>query len=150
MKTRAIPLLALSFASLCSLRAADEPWTEKELLPPAQLAKRLENGDKPLLIFVGPGYLFRTNHITGAMDGGMASKAEGIQGLMALVKDRKPGDEIILYCGCCPMNVCPNIRPAVRTLKEAGFTNVKLLHIPDRLADDWTSKGYPVESSNPQ
>ncbi|MEP7364391.1 MAG: rhodanese-like domain-containing protein [Acidobacteriota bacterium] len=148
MTTRILSLAALALVSLLPLRAADEPWTEKELLPPATLAKRLSDGDKPFMIFVGPGFLFRTKHIPGASDAGMASKPEGMAALMALVKGKSPDTEIILYCGCCPMNVCPNIRPAVKALKEAGYKNVKLLHLPTRLADDWTSKGYPVESSN--
>ena len=147
MALRSLPVALLVAFSLLPLQAADEPWTAKELLRPADLAKRLNKGDKPFMIFIGPNRLFRTKHIPGASDAGMASKPEGIAGLMALVKGKPPETEIILYCGCCPMNVCPNIRPAVKALKDAGFKNVKLLHIPDRLADDWTSKGYPVESS---
>lgn len=144
-----IPALALlGLSSLLPLASAAEPWTAEEILEPPQLAQRLKSGDKPLMIFVGPAYLYRTKRLPGAHDGGMASKPAGIASLMALVKGKPPATEIILYCGCCPMNVCPNIRPAVKALKDAGFTKVRLLHIPNRLADDWTSKGYPVESSN--
>jgi len=146
MITRVLPLALLTLAALPPVHAA-EPWTAQELLAPADLAKRLTGGDKPLMIFIGPAYLYRAKHIAGSLDAGMASKPEGIEGLMKLVKGRAPGGEIILYCGCCPMNVCPNIRPAVKALKEAGFTKVRLLEIPSRLADDWTAKGYPVESA---
>jgi thiosulfate/3-mercaptopyruvate sulfurtransferase len=147
MTARILSVAALAVLTLLPLRA-EEPWTEKELLPPADLAKRLTGGEKPFMIFVGPGYLFRAKRIPGARDAGMASKPEGLAALMALVKGKPADAEIILYCGCCPLNVCPNVRPAVKALKDAGYKNVKLLHTPTRLADDWTSKGYPVESSN--
>jgi len=141
--------LALLAAAVCVPAAlrAEEPWTAKELLAPAKLAQRLNGGEKPFLVYVGPNYLFRAKHIAGSIDAGMAAKPEGIQSLLALVKGKAPGTEIIIYCGCCPMNVCPNIRPAMKALKGAGFTNVKLLELPTRLADDWTSKGYPAETS---
>lgn len=146
MINRALPLALFTLAALLPLQAA-EPWTAQELLQPAALAKRLTSGEKPLMIYIGPAYLYRAKHITGSLDAGPASKPEGIEGLMKLVKGKPPATEIILYCGCCPMNVCPNIRPAVKALKEAGFKTVRLLEIPNRLAEDWTAKGYPAESA---
>ncbi|MBN8729580.1 MAG: rhodanese-like domain-containing protein [Acidobacteria bacterium] len=148
MKIRILTLALLTAAVWRpALPASGEPWTAKELLPPSQLAQRLKGGEKPLILYVGPNYLYRAKHIAGAVDAGMAAKPEGIQSLLALVKGKAPGTEIIFYCGCCPMNVCPNIRPAIKALKGAGFTNIKLLELPTRLADDWTSKGYPSETS---
>lgn len=145
--THRFPALILAALTMTVTLPAAEPWTAAELLPPAQLAQRLTAGEKPLVIFVGPQYLYRAKHIAGSLDGGMAAKPEGIASLLALVKGKAPGTEIILYCGCCPMNVCPNIRPAVKALKNAGFTKVRLLELPTRLAQDWTEKGYPVASS---
>lgn len=144
--THRFPALILAALTMTAALPAAEPWTASELLPPAHLAKRLTAGEKPLVIFVGPQYLYRAKHIAGSLDGGMASKPEGITSLLALVKGKAPGTEIILYCGCCPMNVCPNIRPAVKALKNAGFTKVRLLELPTRLAQDWTEKGYPAAS----
>lgn len=148
MNSRILRFACLT-AAVClpALVSAQEPWTAKELLAPAKLAQRLNGGEKPLVLYVGPNYLYRAKHIAGAVDAGMAAKPEGIQSLMALVKGKAPGTEIIIYCGCCPMNVCPNIRPAMKALKGAGFTNVRLLELPTRMADDWTSKGYPAETS---
>lgn len=125
---------------------AAEPWTAKELLPPATLAERLTKGDKPVMIYVGPAYLWRVKHIPNSIDAGMASKPEGIESLKQILKDKPKTTEVIVYCGCCPMNVCPNIRPAMQWIKQAGYTNVKLLELPTRLADDWTNKGFPTEA----
>jgi hypothetical protein len=46
------------------------------------------------------------------------------------------------------MEHCPNIRPACDALKEMGFSQVKVLNIPERFGDDWTAKGYPVEKGD--
>jgi thiosulfate/3-mercaptopyruvate sulfurtransferase len=55
--------------------------------------------------------------------------------------DRKK--EVVVYCGCCPYEHCPNVRPAVALLKELKFTNYKLLDLPHNMKTDWLDKGYP-------
>lgn len=52
--------------------------------------------------------------------------------------------EVVLYCGCCPFNVCPNIRPAFKALTDLGFKNAKLLNIPKNIKVDWIDKKYPI------
>jgi hypothetical protein len=51
----------------------------------------------------------------------------------------------VIYCGCCPMLKCPNIRPAYSTLKELGFTHIRVLSLPTNLHTDWVSKDYPSD-----
>lgn len=136
-------LAALSIATAMFAQAPDT-WTPKELLAPADLAARLEEGEKPLVVYIGPASIYRTKHIPGALDAGMASRPEGIVGLLAAVKGKPADAEVIVYCGCCPMKVCPNIRPAIKALKDAGFRNVRLLELPTRFSDDWVAKGYPA------
>jgi hypothetical protein len=75
---------------------------------------------------------------------GAASNAEGLEGLKKLVTKLARNQMIVIYCGCCPWDDCPNIRPAYQALKEMGFTNFKVLDIPNRMGDDWTAKGYPI------
>ena len=50
---------------------------------------------------------------------------------------------IVIYCGCCPFEHCPNIRPAFALLNEMKFTRHKLLNIEHNIKTDWISKGYP-------
>ena len=89
--------------------------------------------------------LYRSRHILHAIDAGPASTPEGITALKkALASVPKNGD-IVIYCGCCPMDKCPNIRPAYRALKELGFTNVRVLSLPTNTHTDWYSKDYPSE-----
>jgi hypothetical protein len=51
--------------------------------------------------------------------------------------------EVVIYCGCCPFDKCPNVRPAITALKEMKFTNYYLLNLPQNIRADWISKGYP-------
>jgi hypothetical protein len=34
---------------------------------------------------------------------------------------------VVIYCGCCPLDKCPNVRPAFTLLKTMGFTNLHVL-----------------------
>jgi rhodanese-related sulfurtransferase len=83
-------------------------------------------------------------HIPGSQYAGAASRPDPLAELKKLVANLPRNQQIVIYCGCCPWNNCPNIRPAFEALKEMGFVNLKALDIPERLGDDWTAKGYPV------
>ena len=122
------------------------PITPTDLIAPAQLNSQLAavKAGKILLIQVGFHRMYAMAHIPGSQYAGPAAKVEGIEALKKLVAMLPHNQKIVIYCGCCPWNDCPNVRPAFQTLKEMGFTNLKVLDIPARLGDDWTAKGYPV------
>jgi hypothetical protein len=86
----------------------------------------------------------QTLHIPDAVFAGPANKAEGIADLRKAVGDLPKDTAIVIYCGCCPMKDCPNIRPAYRALRELGFTNLRVLDLPTNFHTDWVLKGYPV------
>jgi hypothetical protein len=52
---------------------------------------------------------------------------------------------LVIYCGCCPLEKCPNLRPAFIALHEMGFTNLRALILPTSFAVDWSDKGLPQE-----
>ena len=123
------------------------------LIEPKDLAARLSaSGDKPVVIQVGPNVLYRSRHIPDALYAGPGSKPEGLELLKAAVAKLPHDREIVLYCGCCPWDRCPNIKPAIELLKQSGFTRVSALYIPENFKTDWIDHGYPVtspaESSN--
>lgn len=97
---------------------------------------------------VGPRLIYNGNHIVNALYAGPAARDEGIDKLLKAVASYPKDSPLMIYCGCCPMEMCPNIRPAFAALKKAGFTHVTVLEIPKDLAVDWTEKGYPVEKGN--
>jgi thiosulfate/3-mercaptopyruvate sulfurtransferase len=135
---RLIPLLLVGL----SLSAGTDPWTDNDLIQPEQASKDLHTA---LFIHVGFPVLYRSVHITGSVFAGPGSKEEGIADLKKAVAGQPRTREIVLYCGCCPFDKCPNIRPAFAALHEMGFTHVKAMVIPTNLKTDWIDKGYPTD-----
>jgi thiosulfate/3-mercaptopyruvate sulfurtransferase len=127
--------------------AASDPWAPGELLRPAELAGAIQSGKAPIVVSVAFPILYRGKHIVHAINGGPGSKPEGIEALKNAVAKLPKEADIVIYCGCCPMLKCPNIRPAYRTLKDLGFTHIRILSLPTNLHTDWVSKDYPSEGS---
>lgn len=149
-------LLAIVFAApvRCSAGGtpaavvAGDPWKAVQLIKPAELAAVLAGSTrpKPLLLHVGFKPLFRAGAIPGSRYVGPGSRPDGIAALKRAVKDVPKDRGIVIYCGCCPWDHCPNMRPAFKTMRELGFKNVRAMFITKNLDDDWVAKGYPIET----
>jgi len=125
------------------------PWPESAILEPADLAKTLSStGKKPAVISVAFPVLYRSKHIAAAVFAGPGNRPEGLEALKKAVVGMAKDSDLVLYCGCCPMTKCPNIRPAYQALKEMGFSRVRVLSIPTNMAADWYQKGYPSEAGS--
>jgi rhodanese-related sulfurtransferase len=120
-------------------------WLKPEALLQLQQAKGTE---KPLILQVGSHMLFSQAHIPGSEYIGPGSQSAGIQQLQTRVTALSRKKLIVLYCGCCPLNRCPNLGPAYAKLSEMGFTNVKVLYLANNFGADWADKGFPVERGN--
>ncbi len=132
-----VALLAFSFQQ-CSAQKP-ENWTKDQLLEPADLAKTIEsNKDLPLIYSIGPGVV-----IPNSIEIGMTNNAENLQKLKDSVSNLPRNTNIVIYCGCCPYEHCPNVRPAIALLQKMKFTNYHLLDLPHNIKTDWISKGYP-------
>jgi thiosulfate/3-mercaptopyruvate sulfurtransferase len=144
--------LPISSAALCALAAmfcfaaeTADPWPAGAVVEPAALAQILQSGKAPMVISVAFPVLYHAKHIVHAVDAGPGSKPEGIEALKKAVASVPKGADIVVYCGCCPMVKCPNIRPAYRTLTELGYTHIRILDVPTNMHDDWYAKNYPSE-----
>jgi thiosulfate/3-mercaptopyruvate sulfurtransferase len=149
LKSRPIlPILCVVFVVAVSitfaLQAASIPTSR--LINPDELVKILQSSksEKPLLIQVGSHVLYSEAHIPGSEYLGPASRVEALQELRKRVESLPRTKFIVLYCGCCPWNHCPNVKPADDALHALGFTNVKVLYIANNFGTDWVDKGYPV------
>lgn len=134
---RLLFLLVLSF-----IMFGADPWSGGDVMAPEQLAKDIKS---PLLIHVGFPVLYRSTHIPGSVYAGPGSTPEGVEALKKAVAGQPKDRDIVLYCGCCPMEKCPNIRPAFAALHEMGFTRVRVVSLPTNFKTDWIDKGYPTE-----
>ena len=122
-----------------------DPWSKADLMEPRELAALLNSkAPAPHIYCVAFPVLYRGKHIPGSVLAGPGNKAEGIADLRAAVSSLPKDAAIVIFCGCCPMERCPNTRPAFRTLRELGFNNVRVLALPTNFHSDWVEKGYPV------
>ena len=123
---------------------------QAQLIQPEALNHLLQakGTEKPLLLQVGSHLLFDEAHIPGSVYAGAGSQPTGLQQLQSAVVTLSKKKAIVLYCGCCPWNRCPNLGPAFEQLHDMGFTNVKVLYLANNLGTDWVAKGYPVERTH--
>jgi len=135
-------------ASVISIAQAGGQAT---LIPPArritpeELVKVRQAGkEKPLILQVGFHVLYTQAHIPGSEYVGPAATDAGVQLLRKRVESLPRNKFIVLYCGCCPWNHCPNVKHADDTLRAMGFTNVKVLYIANSFGADWVEKSYPT------
>lgn len=117
------------------------PWTTKQVIEPSILASIINDAklDKPLILNIGA-----VEDIKSAKHIGAVSEAENMKKLNGAVHLLPKNTAIVVYCGCCPFNKCPNIRPAFTALQKEGFTDIKVLDLPTNLKVNWSSKGYPL------
>jgi len=141
---------AALLAAVCLGQEASDPWPETALLEPPALVQALQAAKPPVVLCVAFPVLYRNRHIPRAVYAGPGYKPEGIEALKKAVATLPKNADLVLYCGCCPMVKCPNLRPAYRALKELGFARVRVLDIPTNMHTDWFAKGYPSEGSPDQ
>jgi thiosulfate/3-mercaptopyruvate sulfurtransferase len=116
------------------------------LVAPPDLAKQLTSSpSRPAILYVGPAVMYRSKHIPNAVYAGEGRASQGIALLKDAVAKLAKDREIVIYCGCCPWDHCPNIKPAMAALKGWGYTRVKALDLPMNFKADWIDKGYPVQ-----
>jgi hypothetical protein len=134
-----LPVLFLSFAKAHSQYSKN--WTENELIEPSDLSTIIKsNKSIPMIFSVGPGAV-----IPNSKDIGMAKETENLQKFKDELAGISKDTQIVIYCGCCPFEHCPNIRPAIEVLKSMNFTNYRLLNLPHNIKIDWIDKGYPMQ-----
>ncbi|OFW08450.1 MAG: hypothetical protein A3H96_21275 [Acidobacteria bacterium RIFCSPLOWO2_02_FULL_67_36] len=129
-------------------QGATEPWTPAQTVQPADLLKELSApspSKRPTVLHVGFRSLYRAGHVPGASFHGPASSPEGLADLKMWAQGVARPTNIVLYCGCCPLAECPAVRPAFTTLRDMGFTHLRVLILPNNFATDWADKRYPVE-----
>lgn len=142
---RVLLLAAAALLSIAQCVGQASSIPASNLVNPEDLVKILQTGkQKPLLLHVGSHVLYGEAHIPGSEYVGASSTAAGLQQLQQRVKPLPKSKFIVLYCGCCPWNHCPNVKPAYDALAALGFTNVRVLYISNNFGANWVDKGYPT------
>ena len=117
-----------------------ENWTSKQLTEPSELAETLKaNKNVPVIFSVGPGAI-----IPNSIDIGMVKDEKNLAKFREQISKLPKSTNILIYCGCCPFEHCPDVRPAIALLQQMKFTNYHLLDLPHNIKTDWIAKGYPA------
>jgi len=135
-------VLILSWLFIYQKTSAQNPvnWTNDQLLQPSELAATIKDNKEISVIFnIGPGAV-----IPHSRDMGMIKEEENMKKFKGELEALPRDTGIIIYCGCCPYEHCPNVRPAIELLREMKFTHYKLLDLPHNIKIDWINKGYPT------
>lgn len=130
-------------SNLLFAQSNKEPWSNDQLLDPAILAQKINQKKvgNMLIVSIGPDAV-----IKGSIEIGPGGETKNINKLKAYLKNVSKDKEVVIYCGCCPFERCPNVRPAFKTLKEMGFKNAKLLNLSNNIKTNWIDKGYPMNN----
>lgn len=129
-------------------KATDDqaPWKQSETIDAATLAKIVTDpkaAHPPIIVCVGFHTLYDGAHVRGASFHGAASTPQGVDDLKQWAKNLPLTSNLVIYCGCCPLAHCPNVRPALTALRDMGFTHLQVLILPHDFATDWVQPGYP-------
>lgn len=118
-----------------------DPWKRTQLMQASDLAALIKDpkAKKPLIYNIGV-----MQDIKGARNLKAASEKENLDRFKKTLKVLPKTTFLVVYCGCCPFDKCPNIRPAFKAINEMGFINAKLLNLPTNIKVDWKDKGYPL------
>lgn len=139
---RVVLLLLAAAVAFTAFQGQKDPWSQNQLMEPAQLATKLQasGASQPLVLNIGPA-----GTIKNAVDIGPMTEPENVQKLRGLLAKTDKKKEVVVYCGCCPFKNCPNVRPAFALLKEYKFQSPFLLNLSRNLKADWIDKGYPMQ-----
>jgi hypothetical protein len=122
--------------------AAQNNWTDEDLIKPSELSSLIKsNKNIPVIFSIGPGAV-----IPHSKNIGMVKETENIQRFKDQLATLPKDTQIVVYCGCCPFEHCPNVRPAIQLLKDMKFTNFRLLDLPHNIKTDWIDHGYPTQN----
>ena len=113
-------------------------------MEPSELAKMIRSGHAPVVLQVGFTKLYAEAHIPGAVHAGPMVSADGRALLRKTVAGMDRHALLVIYCGCCPWEKCPNIRAAYAAMRTMGFTDVKALYMARNFGADWVQRGYPT------
>lgn len=132
-----------------------DPWSASQTVEPSDLVKELglskgepsesKSAAKPIVVYVGFRALYMGAHVPGSVFHGAAQSEQGLADLKRWAQGLPRTTNLVVYCGCCPLDHCPNLRPAFTALRDMGFANLRVLILPHDFASDWVEKGYPVE-----
>ena len=133
--------MLIIYAGKADAQQKSELWRSDQLMATNVLAAKIKTNQiaDMLILSIGPDAV-----IKGSVDIGPTQEEANLAKLKNYLKQVPRDKKVVLYCGCCPFDKCPNIRPAFLALNKMGFKNAELLNIPKNIKVDWIDKDYPT------
>ena len=100
--------------------SSKEPWGAN-VVEAADLVKELASADKPIVVCTAPPFMYRTGHVPGAVLHGPTIEPAVIRQLTEWAQTLPRTTNLVIYCGCCPLSHCPNLRPAYTRAEGTGL-----------------------------
>lgn len=121
-------------------------FQEGSLLKPEDVLGRIQSksAEKPLILNVNGLATIQGAKPIGPLNGDDDDAKKALGRLKAALAARKPGQELIVYCGCCKTDSCPFVMQALHEMAKLGVRDAKAIDFEDVFVD-WVEKGYPVE-----
>lgn len=135
-------VMSISFAwnKKKNKQAAPPLYEANQLIDPKIVADQIVAHDTNIIIInTGP-----VDDIKGAITIGPVEQDKYLNKFIETVDTLNRDKTIYIYCGCCPLAVCPNLKPAYNVLKEKQFKTFKIINMVEGIDEDWISKGYPT------
>lgn len=137
--------VAVFLMAVCAFGQRDD-IPAGSVMQPEELVRIMQSGanQKPTILYVGPRMMYAQGHVAGAEYIGPVGRPDGMQKLRARANTLPHDAFVVIYCGCCPYDHCPNIQPAYQELQKSGFSKVRVLYLATSFGANWADKGYPV------
>jgi hypothetical protein len=121
---------------------AKHPSLNYKTIECVELDRMITSKKSPIIINCG-----NQEDIIGSIPIGEISKNSNWKSSLkqALIKskiEKSFNKPVVVYCGCCSSDNCPNVEPVIKELISMGFRDVKGLYFFDGYGPDWKAKGY--------
>ncbi len=114
--------------------------SKEDLVAPKDLSEQIKAEKAPVIWNVGS-----QKNILGAVKIGELQFESSKKLLAEAERQVSKSTEIVLYCGCCPLEYCEPMMQALALLRELGYTDLKVLNFKEGLKEDWIDLNYPMD-----
>lgn len=127
--------------SILSLNAQPFNYKPNELIQPKELSDLLKDNKAGKIHILNMGV---ERNIKNAIEIGIVSSPSKYKVLQDQLKKYNKNESIVIYCGCCKLENCPNVSLAIEKIRELGYSNVRILNFVEGINEDWIDKGYQM------
>jgi hypothetical protein len=118
------------------------PSLQYKTIECAELNTLIKNKTAPIIINCGNQANILYAISIGELDQSGTWKQKLRTALRNKQLDKSFNKSVVVYCGCCSSDNCPNVGPVIKELSAMGYKNVKGLYFFDGYGPEWKGKGY--------